>query len=956
MKSAERSADFFDKLHASNNWCSMTKKNPSVLWTVDQSSTSIISKDAKKVARKNIGIDIADPSKNGNTLDFLSGINAPDDNGNITFNKKTVTVTADTFDNTKSSDAQDKTTPVTAATIKKAIELLDSEAVTADEGEFIDQVSEADGIVSARTKAFDTALSDSSKNAVQNKVVSAALSGHKHTVQFNNETAIDLTCNNANAISLNHKHGELNSNGTMANASYGVVTNSDKKLVTADLSSPEATQDTNTTLTFVTGVTAGATGQITSITTANVSKSDATNSNVSTTLATSKAVYDVQKNLTSHTHNELKYDGTMNNASYAVVTDSDKKIKTENHNDWWTVPLAGSPDNKATDSNSYVTESGKRALVALHQNSAGKIDTAYYHELSYVDAFSAQTNYLQYTTGTNSTPTTMLTAKDGITIDTSKNIYCTLTSYTKLSYASQTTPSISSNSRLYPVSLDSNGKLSVIVPWENGETITAGVDLFKTATGVIKVNTSGTTGGTYSIVFGAGTTCNGNYSIAGGYSTTVGSSGSESFAFGENNLVNTKISVALGNNNKLYDSVSNSSVLNFAIGSDNTVGTSGTASGTNMYRNILIGTQNSITMKSGSTEANDTILIGYGLQNVKNIGNGCTVVVGAYNDEPSNNSAFIIGSPKFNGSTPVAQNIAEMWVTGRLWTLDGYTSTYHTTNSSNTSYDTSFNVYRVADDTTAVSTQGYTDPKQYELSVVRSYQSNSTRRTYYYASSMKSDTISITRYYIPYNTSQVQVTAQSIMRGSDLTLVRYNSDRSFYESSYIGCTSTTYPRAYSTVYQSSKTINPYSVLGVRGNDWGNDYGSYEAIVCGGIALRNIVYDSDTSNPLYPGGILGEITPVLHKAGTSSPFQYYTGNTRENSRDNGHVDSSYVLPEDTFTLVLTSSAHVSGSLGNNAILCCGWATKTEWASNADRIDGYHLSVGTYSSTAQTIVFC
>lgn len=935
----------------------MTKKNPSVLWTVDQSPISIISKDAKKVARKNIGIDIADPGTPvGDALEFLSEINAPDGNGNITFKKKTVTVTADTFDNTKASSTQDKTTPVTAATIKKAIESLDGTTVTASVGEFIDQVSEADGIVSASTKAFDTALSDSSKNAVQNMVINAALSGHKHTVQFNNEAAIDLTCNNANAISLNHKHGELASNGTMDNASYGVVTDGNKNLVTADLSSPSATLDSNTALTFVTGVTAGANGQITSITTANVSKSDATNSNVSTTLATSKAVYDVQQNLTTHTHNELNYNGTMANANCAVVTDGDKKIKTENHNDWWSVPLSGSPDNRATDDSSYVTDSGKRALVAIHQNSAGKIDTAYYHELSYVDAFSATTNYLQYTTGTNSTAATLLAAKDGITIDTSKNIYCALTSYTKLSYASQTTPSISGNSRLYPVSLDSNGKLSVIVPWENGETITAGVDLFKTATGVIKVNTNGTTGGIYSIVFGAGTTCTGNYSIAGGYYTTVGSSATDSFAFGERNEVNTNLSVALGQNNKLYDSVSNSSSLNFAIGSENTVGTSGTASGTNMYRNILIGSQNSITMKSGATEANDTILIGYSLQNVKKVGNGCTVVVGAYNDEPINNSTLIIGSPKFSSSTPAPQNIAEMWASGRLWTLDGYTSTYHTTNTSNNSYDTSFNVYRVADDTSAVSNLDYSDPKQYELSVVRSYQSNTTRQTYYYASSMNSNTISITRYYIPYNTSSVQVTAQSIMRGSDLSLVRYNSERSFYESSYIGCTSTAYPRAYSTVYQTSKAISQYSIMGVRGNDWGNEYGSYEAIVCGGIALRNIVYDSDTSTPLYPGGLLGEITPVVHKAGTSSPFQYYTGNTRENSRDNGHIDSSYVLPEDTFTLVLTSSARISNTLGNNAILCCGWATKTLWASDADRIDGYHLSVGTYSSTAQTIVFC
>ena len=942
MKSAERSADFFDKLHASNNWCSMTKKNPSVLWTVDQSPTSIISKDAKKVARKNIGIDIADPTKNGTTLDFLSEINAPDDNGNITFKKKTVTVTADTFDNTKSSSAQDKTTPVTAATIKKAIEELDG-TTTADDGEFIDQVSEADGIVSARTKAFDTALSDTSKNAVQNKVVSAAISGHKHTVQFNDEATIDLTCNNANAISLNHKHGELNSNGTMTNPSYGVVTDENSKLVTADLSSPEATQDTNTTLTFVTGVTAGATGQITSITTANVSKSDATNSNVSTTLATSKAVYDVQKNLTSHTHNELKYDGTMNNASYAVVTDSDKKIKTENHNDWWTVPLAGSPDNKATDSNSYVTESGKRALVALHQNSAGKIDTAYYHELSYVDAFSAQTNYLQYTTGTNSTPATMLAAKDGITIDTSKNIYCTLTSYTKLSYASQTTPSISDNSRLYPVSLDSSGNLSVVVPWTQ-TTISVGTDLKKVGN-TIKVDTNGTVGAnaTNSVVFGSNTQTNGSSSIAGGNLTYV--NGDESFGFGHNNNVYANQAIGLGYGNNIYKS-SDNSTNNYVIGYQNSVGSSTPVAGTNMYNNYVIGFDNTVELKSGATDCNGNILIGTHLRNTSLLGNGSTVILGAYNTEPQNNSAVIIGSPGFHSDQPYNRNIAEFWGDGQLYTLSGFRTSYIYGSSPKT-YNSGFfvNPYDGTDKSVPNDLESGLSPSTYQqwgLSIYREWYKSATKREYRNIS-IESDRLELSRY-------TVDSGSQSIVMDTKVTcgyVMTYRLKSSLNATASAGITTdrTSYPFMFHTVKFGNKSASAYSYLAACSVEWStaNPLNTAAMIRCGGLTFHNALKDTDTSSsvPLSAGGMYGEIIPVV---GTGANLYF--------KKAKNDPVTSYIMEDGDFTLLMTTTAQNASGFGTVATLKCGSAS---WADNCMRWNGFRMSYGTLVAEADVLSF-
>ena len=64
---------------------------------------------------------------------------------------------------------------VTTNYVQGALESLDAAQVGAN-GSYIQYVSETDGIVSATAKAFDTSMSSTSTNAVQNKVVNAAIS------------------------------------------------------------------------------------------------------------------------------------------------------------------------------------------------------------------------------------------------------------------------------------------------------------------------------------------------------------------------------------------------------------------------------------------------------------------------------------------------------------------------------------------------------------------------------------------------------------------------------------------------------------------------------------------------------------------------------------------------------------------------------------------------------------
>jgi hypothetical protein len=49
------------------------------------------------------------------------------------------------------------------------------------------------------------------------------IADHKHTVQFNSETAIDLTANNSSAISLNHSHGAITTDGKIRENAVSVA-------------------------------------------------------------------------------------------------------------------------------------------------------------------------------------------------------------------------------------------------------------------------------------------------------------------------------------------------------------------------------------------------------------------------------------------------------------------------------------------------------------------------------------------------------------------------------------------------------------------------------------------------------------------------------------------------------------------------------------------------------------
>lgn len=68
------------------------------------------------------------------------------------------------------------------------------------------------------------------------------IDSHKHTVQFNSETPIDLTTNNSSAISLNHSHGAITTDGKITESAVSVasgmsllIANSSKEIKNSSL-------------------------------------------------------------------------------------------------------------------------------------------------------------------------------------------------------------------------------------------------------------------------------------------------------------------------------------------------------------------------------------------------------------------------------------------------------------------------------------------------------------------------------------------------------------------------------------------------------------------------------------------------------------------------------------------------------------------------------------------------
>ena len=132
----------------------MAKKNPAVLWTVDQS----LEKGDKEKSRANIGINFnsaADSS--GNTLTFVSSIDENATTGDLTYKTKSVTVDQ-SYSGTSSNPASGKS-------IKDAIDGLDA-TNNVTEGHYITAVNETNGIVSLTTAAMDTSPTKNSTKTV----------------------------------------------------------------------------------------------------------------------------------------------------------------------------------------------------------------------------------------------------------------------------------------------------------------------------------------------------------------------------------------------------------------------------------------------------------------------------------------------------------------------------------------------------------------------------------------------------------------------------------------------------------------------------------------------------------------------------------------------------------------------------------------------------------------------
>ena len=97
---------------------------------------------------------------------------------------------------------------VTANYVAGALGSLDAAQVGGD-GSYIQYVSETDGIVSATAKAFDTSMSSSSTNAVQNKVVNTALGKKQDKLTTAQLNAVNSGITATKLAELEAKQGAL---------------------------------------------------------------------------------------------------------------------------------------------------------------------------------------------------------------------------------------------------------------------------------------------------------------------------------------------------------------------------------------------------------------------------------------------------------------------------------------------------------------------------------------------------------------------------------------------------------------------------------------------------------------------------------------------------------------------------------------------------------------------------
>lgn len=276
----------------------MTKKNPSILWTVDQhEGNRDIGEEGRLNAQTNIGIGgivstvgankfVTGMKRNSsNDLEYVSAQPALSD---------LVTATADRSVVTNGSGA------ITVDDMSYSSPRVPSTGTTTSL-EFIDTVSQGStGKISATKKKVsksDATDSDSSDTLATSKAVYSV--------------ATDLST---------HTHGNITNDGKIGStADLALVTTTDGAITTANLSTSDPTAS-GSTLSFIDTISQNSKGKIT-VTKKSVSKSDAVDSNTSDTLATSKAVYTLNNTLTSLTaFSNVKYGSTTIAASSASDT------------------------------------------------------------------------------------------------------------------------------------------------------------------------------------------------------------------------------------------------------------------------------------------------------------------------------------------------------------------------------------------------------------------------------------------------------------------------------------------------------------------------------------------------------------------------------------------------------------------------------------------------------------
>ena len=240
-------------------------KVPSVLWNVSQD----LAKTDKEKARDNIGVtglvDSAPEHK------FVTGIAENSSTGNLslTTGQPNVSDISDlAFDDATGVSAYDASSnkAATVSSVTKRIgDLNKSDSATTNN--FVTSVSESAGVITVsraqptisnisgltdRLSGIDTAVGGVQTN----------LDNHKHKVQFNSETAIELTTNNSTATSLNHSHGNITTDGKIANNGSKAVVTDSNGTITTEAMAASSSAGTGTTLNFVSSITQSSTGKV----------------------------------------------------------------------------------------------------------------------------------------------------------------------------------------------------------------------------------------------------------------------------------------------------------------------------------------------------------------------------------------------------------------------------------------------------------------------------------------------------------------------------------------------------------------------------------------------------------------------------------------------------------------------------------------------------------------------